>query len=354
MLSEKDIIAQIKQDPQALIPVEWAHLDVKQNSQCPHLLKSDLLLKLSMNNISSRLVAEIISSSSRAIFLNKIEQVKRVANLCHSFPLLIASYFSSSERNLCRDNQVFFMDLSGNQWISVKGILIEREGFKNKYPEAREGRNPFSDKASLIIRELIVNYGKARRVRELADHLELSAGFVSKMAAELDERGYIQRSQKGLLLINPEELIADWVNHYSIRDNRQYRYFLAAISVDEVLKKIRDLELPEAGYAIAAQAGANLVYKHAAHDVVHVYVEDDQMRGNFANSLKLERVERGENIILMKSKYKKSVFYHSRKIQGLNVVSDLQLYLDLYHYPKRGREQAEKIYDLKLLSLIHI
>jgi hypothetical protein len=163
--------------------------------------------------------------------------------------------------------------------------------------------------------------------------------------------GSIQRSQNGLLLINPEELIADWVNHYNIKNNQQYRYFLAVISVDEVLKKIRDLELPESGYAIAAQAGANLVYKHSAFDVVHVYVEDDQMRGNFANSLKLERVERGENIILMKPKYKKSAFYQSRKILGLNVVSDLQLYLDLYHYPKRGREQAEKIYDLKLAPL---
>lgn len=78
------------------------------------------------------------------------------------------------------------------------------------------------------------------------------------------------------------------------------------------------------------------------------------MRGNFANSLKLERVERGENIILMKPKYKKSVFYQSRMIQGLNVVSDLQLYLDLYHYPKRGREQAEKIYDLKLAPLVRM
>jgi hypothetical protein len=172
MLSDKDIIAKIKEDPQALIPVEWVHLDVEQNSQCLHLQKSDLLLKLSINNRSFRLVAEIISSSSRAIFLNKIEQIKRVSNLCNSLPLLIAPYFSSSERKLCRDNQVFYIDLSGNQWISIEGIiLIEREGFKNIYPEAREGRNPFSDKASLIIRELIVNYGKARRVRE---HPEVS------------------------------------------------------------------------------------------------------------------------------------------------------------------------------------
>jgi len=352
MLSENDIIAQIERDPQSLIQVEWARLDVERKSQCPNLVRPpDLFLKLSMKNRSAHFAVEIFSGSSRAILINKIDQIMKIANLCDSLPLLIAPYLSSGQRKLCRDRQVFYIDLSGNQWISIEGFLIEREGFKNKYPEGREGRSPFSDKASLIIRELIVHYGKARRVRELADHLDLSAGYVSKMAAELEDRGYIHKSQKGLLLINPEELIADWVNHYNIKNNQQFRYFLAVISVDEVLKKIRHLELPESGYAISAQAGANLVYKHAAHDVVHIYTEDDRMRSKIVSSLNLELVEHGENIILMKPKYQKSVFYQSRNIQGLNVVSDLQLYLDLYNYPKRGREQAKKIYDLKLAPL---
>lgn len=149
--------------------------------------------------------------------------------------------------------------------------MIEREGFKNMFPEARGVRNPFSDKASLIIRELIANYGQKRGMRELADLLDLSPGFVSKISIELEKRGYLQRSHSGLSLISPEELISDWVNHYNIRNNKSHNYFLTAISVDEVLKRIRELDLPEAGYAISAQAGANLVYQYAAYDVVHVY-----------------------------------------------------------------------------------
>lgn len=351
MLSEKDIIARIKKDLEALIPAEWAHLKVERKSPCPHSIKPDLVIKLSANNKSSQLVVEIISSSSRVIFMNKLEQVKRYANLCNALPLVIAPYLKPGERALCRDYDVYFIDLSGNQWISCEGILIERDGFKNKFPEARAGRNPFSDKASLIIRELIVNYGKARGVRELADLLKLSPGFVSKIAGELEERGNIQKSQNGLRVINPEELVADWVNHYNIRNNRQHRYFLPVISTDEVLKRLRELDLPESGYALSAQAGANLVYKYAGHDVVHIYVEDDQMRDLFVKSLKLQSVDRGENIVLMEPKYKRSVFYQSRDIKGIRVVSDLQLYLDLYNYPKRGREQAEKIYELKLAPL---
>jgi len=36
----------------------------------------------------------------------------------------------------------------------------------------------------------------------------------------------------------------------------------------------------------------------------------------------------------------------------LRVVSDLQLYLDLYNYPVRGLEQAEHLYEKRLSQMI--
>jgi hypothetical protein len=39
--------------------------------------------------------------------------------------------------------------------------------------------------------------------------------------------------------------------------------------------------------------------------------------------------------------YKNSVFLGKRKIRGASVVSNLQLYLDLYRFKPRGREHAE-------------
>ncbi|MFA6000500.1 MAG: type IV toxin-antitoxin system AbiEi family antitoxin [Thermoleophilia bacterium] len=348
MLSEKDIIERIKLDAQALIPVDWARLEIDKTFHRPASVKADLIFKLSTNNESVHMLAEVIARSARAVFMNKIDQVRKSANLCGALPLIVAPYLNAEERSLCHDHQVFFLDLSGNQWISFEGFLIEREGFVNQFPETRGERNPFADKASLIIRELIANYGEMRGVRELAELLNLSPGFVSKIAAELEERSYVLKSLDGLRLINPKELITDWVSHYNIRNNRQQRYFLPVISTEEVLKRIRELDLPESGYALSVQAGASLIHRYAAYDVVHIYVSDDEMQNRFLKPLQLQSVERGENVILMKPKYINSVFYGSRKKSGLNVVSDLQLYLDLYHYPKRGREQAEKIYELNL------
>ncbi len=41
-------------------------------------------------------------------------------------------------------------------------------------------------------------------------------------------------------------------------------------------------------------------------------------------------------------------FANAHRGKGLNVVSDVQLYLDLYNYPLRGREQAEHLYNKRL------
>jgi len=57
---------------------------------------------------------------------------------------------------------------------------------------------------------------------------------------------------------------------------------------------------------------------------------------------------RGGNFHIIRPYYKNSVFFSRQKIKGFAVVSNLQLYLDLYHFHPRGREHAE--YLKKLLE----
>ncbi len=45
----------------------------------------------------------------------------------------------------------------------------------------------------------------------------------------------------------------------------------------------------------------------------------------------------------MKPYYRDSVWHGAREIADLPVVADLQLALDLWQYPLRGREQAEHL-----------
>ena len=43
-----------------------------------------------------------------------------------------------------------------------------------------------------------------------------------------------------------------------------------------------------------------------------------------------------------------AAFFDRQEAEGLSLVSDLQLYLDLYDYPLRGREQAERLFERRL------
>ena len=55
-------------------------------------------------------------------------------------------------------------------------------------------------------------------------------------------------------------------------------------------------------------------------------------------------MESGANLELIEP-YDEGVFYDVRKVNGLNVVSPVQLYLDLSSRPGRGAEAAEFLLD---------
>jgi hypothetical protein len=99
---------------------------------------------------------------------------------------------------------------------------------------------------------------------------------------------------------------------------------------------------------LSVQAGASLVAPYAAFQEVHIYVGNEKALGYFEKQLNLSKAEQGANVSLMFPYYKHSVFYDSRIVKKLRVVSDLQLYLDLHGYPIRGLEQAEHLFDTKL------
>ncbi len=119
--------------------------------------------------------------------------------------------------------------------------------------------------------------------------------------------------------------------------------------MDSILQHLRKIKIArKMKYALSVQAGASLVAPHAVYKEVHLYVENRQGIKHFIEELDLRSAPQGANLVLMLPYYKHSVFYDFREINGLSVVSDIQLYLDLYSYPVRGREQAAYLFDKRL------
>ena len=91
-----------------------------------------------------------------------------------------------------------------------------------------------------------------------------------------------------------------------------------------------------------------MVAPHAVYHEVHLFVSGEKEADFFIAGLQLRKVSQGGNVVLLFPFYKRSVFWDVQLRDGLRVASDLQLYLDLYNYPLRGREQAEHLYEKRL------
>ena len=106
-------------------------------------------------------------------------------------------------------------------------------------------------------------------------------------------------------------------------------------------------------YALTCHAGNNRVESFVAYNVVHLYVaETSPMMEELESELKVRRVPvNGANLVVGQAYYRNSVFFGARQIDGLWVVSDLQLYLDLRRFPVRGREAADRILAQRLRPL---
>lgn len=351
IMREKEIINELEKSLKKLIPIPGLRIIV-ESSRARHW---DFAAKFDGQGLCFDIIVEVVAANSLPVFQNKINKLKSLAADESVIPLLAAPYLSPERQALCRGSGIFFVDLSGNIYIAYRSFYIERVGFPNKYPEKRQRRSPFSDKASLILRELLKNRNRRWGIRELAQKIAVDPGYVSRMAKSLEESGYVARVNRKLRIRSPKEILDDWVRFYDLKKNELNPFFIQASNVESIVQRLREIKIPrKMKYALSVQAGASLIAPHAVYKEVHVYVENRQGIKHFIKELDLRGAAQGANLVLMLAYYKHSVFYDFREINGLRVVSDIQLYLDLYGYPVRGREQAAYLFDERLKRLLSV
>lgn len=313
--------------------------------------ETDRLLKLRFRQWNITLVEEIISSPPSSMVLrSKIAHLQHVCDRKTTFPLIISTFLSERFRTMCREKNVFYIDLSGNVYIAHKGLHIDKSTDKNHYPEKKPGRSPFSDKATLILRFLLEEPREYRKIREIARATNVSPGFVSKIIREMENRNYIEKDKTSRIRISePGTLLADWANHYDLSKNNDESYFVPVRDIDHLYQQLNQVKPgKQLMYHLTLHSAAHLVSSHASFNALHLYTDSLRHKQAVINQLALEKVDHGGNVFLLHPYYKYSYSFGQQKVNGLWMVSDLQLYLDLYNYPIRGREQAEFLYEIRL------
>ena len=277
------------------------------------------------------------------------EAIKHYADP-NQIPMVASHFMGPNRRALLKEMGVGYIDMAGNIYLRAPGILIEREEKRNPFGYEREGLNPYSDKASIILRVLMDEPNRSWKIREIAKAGGINPGWVSRVVGSLVERGLIQFSHKeGIVLLRGEDVLREWAVLYDWRRNKSYYYYCHALSFEEVLERISELNLSnDKMFALGFQAGAYLVSPYSTFTQVHLIVDGrsfDMIRPEIERQLKLETRKEGANLILVHPYYKYSALFGARKIKKWWVVSDTQLYLDLNKYPLRGQEQADHLFE---------
>ena len=262
----------------------------------------------------------------------------------HAVTLLVAPRIGGASRKRLRDAHVNFADLAGNVFVRAPGILIDVQGEGERPVRITHPQrvNPFSKRASLVLRTLFMAPHEPLGVTALAQRTGLAKGWVSQVVHELAVRGYV-RADGAVQLMEPVAALRDWVAAYSWRKNTAHSLVLP-YEYGELIRAL-SATLGGTSWALTLLAGAQQVARNVHYSgQVHIYVAPE------AREVVLQRLREGlfaepasanaGNLQVLLPYYGDAAFFGAQRAGELPIVSVLQLFLDLAHFPVRGVETA--------------
>jgi hypothetical protein len=203
--------------------------------------------------------------------------------------------------------------------------------------------NIFSPVASRIVRVLLVNPKQEWSILGISKEARTGYGHTFRVVKTLLRMSLCRQTETNRVVVaNPGELLTRWAGYYDFSLlNKVNAYYSLEADLDDFIKRLSAASEHDLKYALTLQAGASSITPYVRPVNVHLYVDPEKL-DSWQEFLRLQLTELGGNIFLVEP-YDDGVFYKVQRARGINVVSNVQLYVDLYNYPARGREAAEHL-----------
>lgn len=258
------------------------------------------------------------------------------------YSIFAAPYISPEAAKICREAGVGYLDLSGNCHLSFDSVHIHIEGKPNQYKPKRAYGSLFSPKASRALRPLLYRPLRPWKVIKLSEEAGVSLGTVSAVRGELLKQAWAEETEQGLRVTKPDAVLDAWAREDSWQKRTTVReYSLLIKDQDEIADKIHRLvETQE--HAFTQWYAALSRRPYTVTDVVTLYVSAFPEEHFIQGDLLGRRVDSGGSLRLVVPK-DNGVFLDKQYVNGLPLVSDLQIYLDLIDAGMRGDEAAKEL-----------
>ena len=342
MLKSGEIRPQVAQRLRELLPTAkaWEETaDTKISGQ-----RVDLVAKFRLIDQEHTLVVEISPLGQprqiRAV-VTRLAEIRR--DLPEAYPVAAAVYIGPQSARILTSHNLGYVDLSGNCYLAFGNVLIEKEGKRNVRPSVRPLRSLFAPRATRVIRVLLVEPARAWRLEELAHAAAVSLGHAHNVVKRLEQLAWVEReeSQK-IRLGKPAGLLESWCESYTYRTNEISSYVAPERVTRTFMSEIARVATAQGRrYGFTLNAGVSLVAPSLRVPAVHCYLEGDP--APIAAALGLRATAEADGAVHFLAPYDPGVFYGALEKGGLRVVCLPQLYADLLHHERRGREQAEHL-----------
>lgn len=280
-----------------------------------------------------------------------LPRLRKIASRPGNWCGLVVPHMGAAGGRLCREAGIGFLDCCGNAYVRFNTVLVQISGNRNRFTERKQIRTLFHDKATIPLRVMLRNPGQWLTTREIAERGGLSLGWVSQILQQMHADGYIERQRGGgSRLVRPARLISDWLEEYAFEVNEVFPFQMRDDDVQGTLQRLRTVSSQLADrYALTLQSAVHALQlqprqRRLPFDL-HVYLPDlnddpEDTIETWRRTLNLRPAGHLANCFLVKPAYPHAVLFGAQASQGLRAVSDLQLYMDLYHHAGEGRERA--------------
>lgn len=254
--------------------------------------------------------------------------------------LVVADWFSERARQLLRAAGVSFIDATGNADVRLgePGLFIRTDGAaRNPSPEPTKGPNLRGPKAWALLRTL-VECPPPLGVREVADAVDVDAGYVSRVFRVLQDELLVARKERGpVTSIEWEGVLQRAAASYSVFDANVSTTWVATSGPERLLD---DLVGKRAGrWAVTGSFAAARLAPVAAPEQAVIYAEDID---RLARAGRLLPATRGANVVILEP-YDPIVFERTTTADGAPLVSVAQTALDCLRGNARMPAEGEAL-----------
>ncbi len=314
----------------------------------------DLQLGFSHSGVDYVLIIEVIADGAPRYVRAGVYQLESfVAHLLQSghvdigrrlIPMLVCPYLSPESRAICKVHGVAYLDLFENAYLAFDNVCIARDVADKPKSETRAMRSIFTPKAAAVLRAMLREPGQAWLVADLAGKAKVSLGHVSNVRKALLDREWIEKSDDGVVLVQPDALLKAWRENYRRPFDRRiigYTHLHGEQLEKRLLGTLNSFpQHPRAIYSL--HSAAQWFAPYGRGGAYNFYADETGVQ-TLTEALRLASVAKGANVVIRVLK-DESLFDDAIEPKpDIFCTSPIVTYLDLWNGNDRDREAADYI-----------